>query len=70
MATILYGRDLSPFARRVAVWAALQGVALERRPLMVNGPDFETLKTVIAKLQNDTPLYLKKKAQALKLDVP
>ena len=46
MATILYGRDLSPFARRVAVWAALQGVALERRPLMVNGPDFETLKTV------------------------
>lgn len=46
MATILYGRDLSPFARRVAIWAALQGLALERRPLMVNGPDFETLKTV------------------------
>lgn len=43
---ILYGRDLSPFARRVAVWCALQGRALERRPLMVTGEDFETLKGV------------------------
>jgi glutathione S-transferase len=43
---ILYGRDLSPFARRVAIWCALQGRELERRPLMVSGEDFETLKTV------------------------
>lgn len=46
MARILYGRDLSPFVRRVAVWAALQGLELERKPLMVNGPDFEALKQV------------------------
>lgn len=46
MSMILYGRNLSPFARRVAVWCALQGRAVERRPLMVSGPDFETLKTL------------------------
>ena len=43
---ILYGRDLSPFVRRIAIWCALQGRELERRPLMVQGPDFETLKGV------------------------
>ena len=41
---ILYGRDLSPFVRRIAIWCALQGRELERRPLMVSGPDFEELK--------------------------
>ncbi|MFT6775676.1 MAG: glutathione S-transferase [Paracoccaceae bacterium] len=43
---ILYGRDLSPFTRRVAIWCALQEREVERRPLMVQGEDFETLKTV------------------------
>lgn len=43
---ILYGRNLSPFARRVAVWAALQGRALERRELTVMGGDFEKIRAV------------------------
>lgn len=43
---ILYGRDLSPFVRRVAVWCALQERAVERRPLMVSGEDFETLRGI------------------------
>ncbi len=43
---ILYGRDLSPFTRRVAVWCALQGRTPIRRPLKVVGDDFETLKGV------------------------
>lgn len=37
---ILYGRNLSPFVRRVAVWCAFQGRALERRELTVAGDDF------------------------------
>ncbi len=41
---ILYGRNLSPFARRVAIWCALQGRKVERRELMVAGPDFEEIK--------------------------
>ncbi len=41
---ILYGRNLSPFTRRVAIWCALQGRNLERRELMVAGPDFEEIK--------------------------
>ena len=41
---ILYGRSLSPFTRRVAIWCALQGRKLERRELMVAGPDFEEIK--------------------------
>ena len=41
---ILYGRMMSPFARRVAIQAALQGHALERRDLLVQGEDFERLK--------------------------
>lgn len=43
---ILYGRDLSPFTRRVAIWLTLQGRSFERRPLMVQGEDFETLKQI------------------------
>lgn len=42
----LYGRDLSPFTRRVAIWCALQGRAVERHQLMVTGDDLEVLKTV------------------------
>lgn len=30
---ILYGRNLSPFVRRVAIWCALQGRSVESRPL-------------------------------------
>jgi len=46
MSLILYGRNLSPFARRVAIWCALQGREVERRKLLVTGPDFETLKGI------------------------
>ena len=41
---ILYGRLLSPFARRVAVQAALQGHLVERRDILVQGPDFDRLR--------------------------
>ena len=41
---ILYGRNLSPFRRRVAIWCALQGRKVEWRELMVAGPDFEEIK--------------------------
>ena len=41
---ILYGRDLSPFARRIAIWCALQGRDLERQAILVTGDDFERLK--------------------------
>ena len=41
---ILYGRNLSPFTRRVAIWCTLQGRAVERRELMVAGADFEEIK--------------------------
>jgi glutathione S-transferase len=41
---ILYGRNLSPYTRRVAIWCALQGRGLERRELMVAGPDFDEIK--------------------------
>lgn len=43
---ILYGRYLSPFVRRVAIWLALQDRAFEHRPLSVMGDDFEALKRV------------------------
>lgn len=43
---ILYGRDLSPFARRVAIWCDLQERPVERRKIMVTGPDWEDLKDV------------------------
>lgn len=36
---ILYGRDLSPFVRRVAIWCALQGREVERRPLAATDPE-------------------------------
>ena len=45
---ILYGRLLSPFVRRVAVQAALQNHRIERRDLLVTGPDFEKLKAMNA----------------------
>ena len=41
---ILYGRNLSPYTRRVAIWCALQGRQIERRELMVAGPDFDEIK--------------------------
>ena len=41
---ILYGRNLSPFARRVAIWCALQGRKLERREISVAGADFDEIK--------------------------
>ena len=44
MEMILYGRNMSPFVRRVAIWCALQGRQIERRELMVSGPDFEEIK--------------------------
>jgi glutathione S-transferase len=43
---ILYGRDLSPFVRRLAVWCALQGREVERRQITVMGEDFARLKTM------------------------
>lgn len=42
---ILYGRNLSPFTRRVAIWCALQGRPIERREISVAGADFEEIKT-------------------------
>ena len=43
---ILYGRNLSPFTRRVAIWCALQGREVERRELSSFGPDFGTIQAV------------------------
>ncbi len=43
---ILYGRDLSPFARRVAIWCSFQDRALDRRDILTFGEDFERLKTL------------------------
>lgn len=37
---ILYGRNLSPFVRRVALWCIHQGREIERRELTVAGDDF------------------------------
>jgi glutathione S-transferase len=41
---ILYGRDLSPFARRVAIWCALQGRVPERRKIAIAGADFDEIR--------------------------
>jgi glutathione S-transferase len=41
---ILYGRNLSPFTRRVAIWCALQGRRIERREISVAGADFDEIK--------------------------
>lgn len=43
---IVYGRFLSPFVRRVLVWAALQGRAVEHRPIGVQGDEFEQLRAL------------------------
>lgn len=43
---ILYGRFLSPFARRVAVWMNLQGRAYEHAPLPPRGPGSEALAEI------------------------
>ncbi|MGB0498088.1 MAG: glutathione S-transferase N-terminal domain-containing protein, partial [Rubricella sp.] len=43
---ILYGRDLSPFVRRIAIWCDLQERPIERRKLMVSGPEWEQVKAV------------------------
>lgn len=43
---ILHGRYLSPYVRRVAVWAGLQGREVDHRPIMVTGDDFERLRQV------------------------
>ncbi len=41
---LLIGRNLSPFARRVAVWCALQGREIERREISVAGQDFDEVR--------------------------
>ena len=41
---ILYGRNLSPYTRRVAIWCALQGRQIERREISVAGSDFDEIK--------------------------
>lgn len=43
---ILYGRDLSPFVRRIAVWCAMQGREVERRQVTVTGEDFAQVKAL------------------------
>lgn len=43
---ILYGRNLSPFVRRIAIWCAMQGRQVERREITVAGEDFAQLKTL------------------------
>lgn len=44
---ILYGRDLSPFVRRVAVWCAIYGRPLDRAPLAATDPaDAEAIRAV------------------------
>lgn len=43
---ILYGRNLSPYVRQIAVWCALQQRPLERQQITVAGADFETLKSL------------------------
>lgn len=43
---ILYGRMLSPFARRVAVWRRLQGGDFDHRPIMVSGEDWDKLREI------------------------
>ena len=41
---ILYGRNLSPFTRRVAIWCRLQGRQVERRELPTFGESFEEIR--------------------------
>jgi len=46
MPLVLYGRNMSPFARRLAIVCALQGREVERDKILVQGEDFERLKGV------------------------
>jgi glutathione S-transferase len=42
---ILVGRNLSPYARRIAIWCALQGRAVERKALAATDPaDAEAIR--------------------------
>jgi len=41
---ILYGTNLSPFARRVAIWCALQGRAIELREVGPVGPGYDEIR--------------------------
>lgn len=44
---ILYGRDLSSFVRRVAVWCAIYGLPVERRQLAATDPaDADAIRAV------------------------
>lgn len=43
---IIYGRTLSPFTRRVLIWATMQDRGFDHRPIQVVGEEFETLKTI------------------------
>lgn len=41
---ILYGRNLSPYARRVAVWCGLQGREIERREIPPMGDTWDEVR--------------------------
>lgn len=43
---IIYGRLLSPFTRRLLIWATLQDRGFEHRPIQVVGDDFAELKKI------------------------
>ena len=44
---ILYGRTISPFVRRVAIWCAMQGRDVELKPLAATEPqDMEAIRAV------------------------
>lgn len=44
---ILYGRTISPFVRRVAIWCAMQGRDVEMKPLAATEPqDMEAIRAV------------------------
>lgn len=43
---IIFGRSLSPFTRKILIWATLQDRGFEQRPIQVVGEDYETLRTI------------------------
>ena len=43
---ILYGRYLSPYVRRVALWLGLQHRSFEHRPILITGEDFDRLRKI------------------------
>ncbi|MEM7508819.1 MAG: glutathione S-transferase family protein [Pseudomonadota bacterium] len=43
---ILYGRDLSPFTRRIAIQCRLQDRDVERCDILTAGPEFEELRQI------------------------